>query len=52
MALTCSDNRPTPPDAAWLLLTLAPSLALSDRTVQDPQHRNVITREAAASGQN
>jgi hypothetical protein len=28
VALTCNDNRLTTPDAALLLLTLAPSLAL------------------------
>jgi hypothetical protein len=51
MALTCDEFRQTTPDDARRLLTLATSLALGDRTMRDPQHRNVITL-VAASGQN
>jgi hypothetical protein len=43
VVLTCDDNRLTTPDDARPLLTLALSLALSKRTVQDAQHRNVVT---------
>jgi hypothetical protein len=43
VAPTCDDNCLTTPDTALRLLTLAPSLALNTRTVQDTQHRNVVT---------
>ena len=46
VALTCDDNRLTPPDTAWLLPTLAPNLApwqIVSSAKQPPQPRRFST---------